>query len=268
MPADQRLVLTLRFEVRPGEVCSAAALGDADRRPWLAEVLSALGFREVRHEMAGAGDAIEIERLLTGPVSAREDEVRGVFRRDGDSWTIGWESASVRVRHARGFAILAHLLRSPGEGIHVRLLDALSPSRGIAEAAPGAGHVGLRGCGDGGEMLDARALFEYRRRLGELNEELASAERDRDLGRIALARVEMDGISEQLRVAGGPGGRSRRSCSDVERLRISITKRIRVAIAEIGDRVPGLGHHLATSVRTGRVCTYHPSAKRRVRWDF
>jgi len=261
--------MTLRFEIRPDEVRSVESVVDATRRPWLAQVLAALGLREIGHEMAGVARTIEVEALPTGPVGARGgDEVRGVFRRDSDSWTIGWESASLRFRHARGFSILAHLLRSPGEGIHVRLLDALTPSRGLAEVFPRGEHTGSRGCGDGGEMLDARALFEYRRRLGELNEELASAEHDRDLGRIERARVEMDCISEQLRVAVGLGGRSRRACSDVERLRISITKRIRVAIAEIGDRIPGLGQHLATSVRTGRVCTYHPSAKRRVDWAF
>ena len=227
----------------------------------MAEVLSALGLREVRHEMAGAGDAFEIERLLTGPASPEKT------RCAASSATTATHGPSVgralRCAFATRGSRFSRISAQPRRGIHVRLLDALSPSRGIAEARP-ARHVGLRGCGDGGEMLDARALFEYRRRLGELNEELASAERDRDLGRIALARVEMDGISEQLRVAVGLGGRSRRACSDVERLRISITKRIRVAIAEIGDRVPGLGHHLATSVRTGRICTYHPPEKRRV----
>src|SRR5262249_12341259 len=158
--------MTLRFEIRPGDVSSMESVVDATRRPWLAQVLSALGLGEIGYEMASDGPTIEIERLPTGPACPRGgEEVRGVFHRDRDSWTIGWESASVRVRHARGFSILAHLLRSPGEGIHVRLLDALSPSRGPVEAAPRGEHAGVRGCGDGGEMLDARALFEYRRRL-------------------------------------------------------------------------------------------------------
>src|SRR5262245_38919906 len=135
IPADQRLVMTLRFEIRPDEVRSVESLVDATRRPWLAQVLAALGLRELGHEMAGVGRTIEVEQLPTGSVGTRGgDEGRGVFRHHGDSWTIGWEDVALRFRHARGLSILAHLLRSPGEGIHVRLLDALTPSRGLAEA--------------------------------------------------------------------------------------------------------------------------------------
>src|SRR5262249_41963149 len=45
------------------------------------------------------------------------------LRREGDFWRISYESKIVLIRHSRGLSLLVHLLRNPGEEIHVSALD-------------------------------------------------------------------------------------------------------------------------------------------------
>ena len=45
--------------------------------------------------------------------------IRGVFRQEGDYWTLGYEGRTVRLRDARGLHYLALLLRSPGRSLDV-----------------------------------------------------------------------------------------------------------------------------------------------------
>jgi hypothetical protein len=78
--------------------------------------------------------------------------------------------------------------------------------------------------------LDERAKSAYQRRLVDLREELAEAERHNDVGCIERARVEMDLLAAQLRGALGLGGRDRPAGSHLERARSAVGKRIRAEI--------------------------------------
>lgn len=110
-----------------------------------------------------------------------------------------------------------------------------------------------------------RGKAEYRRRLAELKEELEEAAARNDLGRASVAREEIEVLTEQLRAAIGHGGRSRRVSSDVERVRVAVTRRLRAAITQIGRHHPVLGEHLESNVRTGYFCAYAPSTP--VAWE-
>ena len=79
--------------------------------------------------------------------------------------------------------------------------------------------------------------------------------RDRRV-RSARARSEIDAIAEQLAAAVGIGGKDRRSSSEAERARSTVTKRIKEAINKIGEVTPLLGCHLAARI------------KRPVAWKF
>src|SRR5262249_59658547 len=87
--------------------------------------------------------------------------------------------------------------------------------------------------GDLGPIVDAKARAEYRRRLAELREEQAEAERCNDLGRSARASDEIDAIRRALAGAIGLGGRARRTGAAAERARLIVTKRIKAAVARI-----------------------------------
>jgi non-specific serine/threonine protein kinase len=184
------------------------------------------------------------------------------FRQDGQLWRVDYGGTSVLLKHSRGLALLAHLLRNPGEEIHVRTLDALTPSTAGAGGTPAAAAVPRELSGgdrDAGAVLDAQAKAAYRRRLVDLRDELADADACNDTGRASRARAELEAIADQLRIATGLGGRDRRASSDVDRVRVAVTRRIRAAITQIGTHHPALAEHLASSVRTGYFCVYAPT---------
>jgi hypothetical protein len=110
--------------------------------------------------------------------------LKGVFRREDESWTVGIGGKALRLKDSKRMAYLAYLLRHPSTEFHV--LDLFG---GIARRSDEnetnsttldgddlekAGiHIG--GLGDAGELLDDQAKSAYRRRLSELREELAEA---------------------------------------------------------------------------------------------
>jgi hypothetical protein len=179
---------------------------------------------------------------------------------EGDVWRVAYRGTTVRLRHSRGLALLAHLIRSPGREIHVSALDAITPSGGSPVARGASSHDGGMGpaAGDAGEILDARARAEYRRRIVALREEREDATARADLARADAARAELERLEDELRQAVGVGGRARRAGSDTERVRNAISHRIRAAIAQIARRHPALGAHLTASVSMGYQCVYEP----------
>jgi hypothetical protein len=45
--------------------------------------------------------------------------VNGIFRKEGEFWTVGYGGNSFRLRETRGLGYIAHLLRHPGAEFHV-----------------------------------------------------------------------------------------------------------------------------------------------------
>ncbi len=54
--------------------------------------------------------------------------------------------------------------------------------------------------------------------------------------------------------------------TNAERARFAVTKRIKAAIQKIGEHHAALGYHLATTIKTGRQCTYLPDPQRPLEW--
>ena len=200
-----------------------------------------------------------------------EPSVNGhVFRREGSYWTIAFEGSVVRLGDSKGLRYLARLLAHPGVEFHVLDLAALDRNGG---PPPTSGHSSVadlqpeaRGVGD--EILDAQARAAYRQRLAEVREEVEEATAYNDLERAARARAELDALVAQLAEATGLGGRSRRTQSDSERARISVTKRVRGVITALGEHDRSLERHLRDTVRTGTFCSYAPDPARHIVWTI
>lgn len=187
-----------------------------------------------------------------------------LFRREGDYWTITYDGRVLRLKDSRGLHYLAHLLRHPEREFHV--LEILGVhGQGDGAQSTGANEVRRD---DGPGALDAAAKAAYRQRLDELRGELEEAERFNDSGRVARLRHEHDAIAEQLVAAVGLGGRDRRAGSSAERARSTVGKRIKDVLKKLRQGHPALGHHLATSIKTGYFCSYQPNATQAVRWTF
>lgn len=191
----------------------------------------------------------------------------GVFRRDGDYWTVALGADTVRVRDVKGMRFLHRLLGEPGREFHVLDLAAVS-GRGTATAqAAAADGLTVDGTGDAGPLLDAQAKAAYGRRLQDLRADADEAETMGDAARAARAQEEIDALAHELARAVGLGGRDRKAAATAERARVNVSRAIRAAIARIAERSPSLGHHLDSTIRTGTYCSYTPDPSAPPAWD-
>src|SRR2546421_4612112 len=127
----------------------------------------------------------------TGAVAAppgSQSPRNGVFRKEGEYWTIGYNGKSFVLKDTKGLGYLAHLLRHPAVEFHALDLaggigsqhdedETSQPARGLPHGAENLEKAGIQvgSLGDAGEMLDEQAKAAYRRRLSDLREELEAA---------------------------------------------------------------------------------------------
>jgi hypothetical protein len=189
------------------------------------------------------------------------------FLRRDDYWTIRYHGDTAFLKNTRGLQCLACLLRAPGCEFHVSELLSTGLEAHAVGASPvmtkeprrrDGGRFAATGLNDCGPILDAQAKLEYRQRLNELRQELENAEQFNDSHRATKARDEIDTISRHLAYAVGLGGRDRKTSSQAERARCTVTKRIKKAIRKIGDAIPSLGQHYVARIKTGYFCSYNP----------
>jgi hypothetical protein len=189
-----------------------------------------------------------------------------VFRREGDYWSVIFDGQTVRVRDLKGMRYLARLLAEPGREFHVLDLVASEAGHGAqAENGPAA-DLPRSAFGDAGELLDARAKEAYRRRLAEIDDDIAEARAVGDAERAAQSDTERDFLVHELARAFGLSGRDRRAASASERARAGVTRAIRQSIARIGEHLPQLGEHLGRTIRTGTYCAYVPDPRAPAGW--
>ena len=191
--------------------------------------------------------------------SEKSDPCPRMFRKQGDYWAISFGGAEFSSKDSKGLHYIARLLHCPGERVSAIDLAA------IASEGDSGGHRTVD-LGDAGEVLDAKARADYKRRLDELREEIERLRRMNDTVAAERAEAEYEALSEHLMAAAGLGGHTRRAVSHRERARVAVTKSIKNAIESIRECNPQLGRHLANSIRTGHFCCYAPSEA--TRWHF
>jgi tetratricopeptide (TPR) repeat protein len=201
---------------------------------------------------------------------------KGVFRKEGEYWTVGFGGNSFRLKDTKGLGYIAHLLRHPGVEFHVLDLaggignqrddDEMSLPRGEEDLEKAGIHIGS--LGDAGEMLDEQAKATYRRRLSDLREELQEAKERGHVERAEQAEQEIDALTRELSRAVGLGGRNRRAMSASERARQSISKTIKSVLERIEQSDGALADILSRCVRTGNFCSYQPDPEFPIAWKF
>jgi tetratricopeptide (TPR) repeat protein len=249
-----------------------AGPGDVDRaRSLLVEaedIARDLGMAELARQVGA--DLGALGSAASRPVLQGETLVvaSGVFRREGDYWSIAFDHDVFRLKDSKGLNYLSRLLRDPDREV-LALELVTTPGSGRAEPASG----GTLGSGvhpvteRGDPMLDEAGKRAYRERIADLRQDADDADRDHDIERAARAREELDFIAAELTRATGLGGRDRRTPSETERARVSVTKAIKTAIRHIEPYSPGLARHLDVTVRTGTFCIYAPDPRVPVTWQ-
>ena len=215
------------------------------------------------------------------PVPGVRAAQKGVFRKEGEYWTVGCGGKAFRLKDTKGLGYLAHLLRHPGTEFHVldlvggiasqREEDETSQSvQGLPRGDEDLEKAGIHitSLGDAGAMLDDRAKAAYRRRLSELREELEEAKEVGNVERAEQAEQEIEALSRELSRAVGLGGRSRRAASASERARQTVTKTIRAMVERIAQSDAALGDILSRCIRTGNFCSHQPDPDFPIAWEF
>lgn len=212
--------------------------------------------RTLADRALGLGRTLGMDRLveeseellsLTTPQPAANS-----LRRQGEHWTLEAGGTIATLKHTRGLEQLTRLLSARHQEI-----SALDLLNGIATTRPSPRHA----------VLDEKAKAAYRRRLVELDEELAAAAKAGDIRREKEADAEREALLLELRRAIGLGGRDRLLGSEAERARVNVTRTLRHALDQILDVAPDVGAHLLGSIHTGTHCSYRPAAGEEVDWS-
>ncbi|GIJ80748.1 AAA ATPase domain-containing protein [Micromonospora phaseoli] len=172
------------------------------------------------------------------------------FRRDGDVWRLTYDGATVHLPDAKGLHDLRLLLGRPGVDV---------PSVELLDPAAGPELVAARRMG-GDQVLDDEAKSRYRRHLERLDDEIDRLAERGDRAKVAALDAERQALIDQLRAAAGLAGRTRRLGDEAERVRKTVTARIRDTLRRLDARHPPLAAHLRETVSTGTACRYLPPA--------
>ncbi|NYI46498.1 tetratricopeptide (TPR) repeat protein [Nocardioides aromaticivorans] len=224
-----------------GHAHRAAGNDDLARLEWQAASTGFVAF-------GAAGRVAEVAALLEAPAASPVPGARATLAHEGDRWRLGYSGVDAWLPDLKGVQLLATLLAAPGREF---------PAVDLAGAA--VVEAGL-------PVLDEEARASYRRRLGEVEDDLAEAERDNDEARRELASRDREYLLAELSGAVGLGGRSRTTGGTAERARTSVTRSLRYALARVAEAHPDLGAHLSRAVRTGTCCSYVPDPTAPLDW--
>lgn len=162
------------------------------------------------------------------------------FMKEHELWRLSYKGQSVQLPDMKGLYDIARLLERPHESIHCAdLMDIKVVEAGVA-------------------VLDQKAKRSYEKRLLDIQESLAEAERISHFQEIETLQKEYDALLDQIRQSIGKTGKSRQASSSVEKARSAVTWRIRAAIKKIEPIHPTLAKHLKLSIKTGLFCAYQP----------
>src|ERR1700758_1932468 len=73
----------------------------------------------------------------TDPATSARPAQKGIFRKEGDFWTLGLGEKTFSLKDTKGLGYIAHLLRHPGVEFHVLELFGGVPSPRLAEEGKG-----------------------------------------------------------------------------------------------------------------------------------
>jgi tetratricopeptide (TPR) repeat protein len=188
--------------------------------------------------------------------------------REGDTWLVVFDARSARLRDSKGLRYLARLLANPGRELTALELVALERGEPEGTTHDVEAGLGLHVEGDAGPLIDSRARDAYRRRLEEIEADLAEADAGGDSARAAQAHAERQLLARELARAVGLGGRERSAGSPSERARSAVTRAMRHALSRIREHHAPLAEHLDRTIRTGGHCVYLPDPRLPVEWQI
>ncbi len=190
----------------------------------------------------GKSFSLKLNRLRSAlPVDVYEGNV---FILEGDSYRITYEGKQVTLPSSAGLFYIACLIQKHPNFISSVELQALRN-----DASP------LVLAGTSGESIGQEGLSILNQHLEDLDEEIADAKNNHDVGWLEKLQEEREQVLDEVRKAKGLGGRLR-DRSDAEKARKAVLNAIAGAIKKISKAHPALGEHFERFIETGRDCRY------------
>jgi hypothetical protein len=179
----------------------------------------------------------------------------GVFRFDGgDTWEIGLDGKVCGYRNALGLHQMRQLLQRPGQRVPVIELAEVRRQQVVRNQL----------CAE--DVVDAKALAQYRAQLECLQDQLMIAEATGNSERAGELTVQIEALKCQISCAQSRGGIRRRLGDQGNRLRNRVCYTLRSSLQKIIGQAPELGEHLLASIKLGFECGYFPATP--VHWAF
>lgn len=182
-----------------------------------------------------------------------EKERRNQIYREGEYWWIEYCGQGIRIRDCKGLRHISHLVLHAGKEISSVELTQLSTGRSVDQDF---NNLSLKPICD--LKADGLALSAYRARLAEIRQDLDDPSIQTDYGQIERLQSEKGLLEQQLMAAVGYAGAKFVTDPTLERARINVRNAISSTVRRVTALHPGLGRHLAYSIRTGRMCSYCP----------
>jgi pimeloyl-ACP methyl ester carboxylesterase len=167
------------------------------------------------------------------------------FRSVGKIWTLSFAGKSVHLKESRGLLDIAQLIANQNTEIHA------------ADLAGGNQSV-LGQCET--EVLDQKAIAEYKQRVLDIEEEKSAAAECADEALYLQLETEQDTLLLVLKQGLGLGQNKRQFSSDSEKARKAVSARIRSTLKQIAEVHQELAEHLQTNIKTGVFCSYNTDA--------
>ncbi len=237
---------------------SGLATGSVHPRSLLARVLST-GLQASERRFGGPPDAPpatspsptpppDAEAAAVTAVLEEKALARDTFFDGGAAWVVGLKGTKARlVESSDGMRYLALLLAHPRQAFGVLALEAIARGDQPSDAPP-ASVPGI------GATLDPQAIRELREKVEELRQDEALGDPDE----AERARIERERIEDQLAADLKLGGGGREEPPELRRARDRLRKAVDKAIANIKKRHPGVGRHLANTIKKGTDLSYEP----------
>ncbi|NYF99301.1 hypothetical protein [Janibacter cremeus] len=209
---------------------------------------------------------------LTRPVMPREGSVpirtgpvqTGAFTASGGQRTVEFLGREVVVRDLTGYRAIGRLLEVPGR--HISAIDLVEASPGRTVSCDHGELTARHGPDAGLPVLDDQARAAYRRRLAEIDADIADADVRGDADGSEQAHADREYLVGELSRAIGLGGRDRTTGGTTERARTSVTRTIKYAMKALAEHHPEAAAHLRSRIRTGSYCWYEPDPAAPVSW--
>ncbi|PLY12830.1 MAG: hypothetical protein C0631_15890 [Sedimenticola sp.] len=195
-------------------------------------------------------------------------ETQNSFIFTGDHWDITYEGNSRTFKNTLGMRYIAWLIENQGKEVFVTdLYYAINPLEAgttdpvhskMSSKELEALNLSVGIFDNPEEILTPEEKARFNAEITKIKDRIEDAEELGDIETKEKYESQLEEISHYIATQTGLGGKSRKTPNSIEKIRISVTKRIKGDLKKIINFIPDLGHHLDKAIQTGTALQYTP----------